>query len=202
MGNELSEIVPSILSWKKQYGSIYHVKIGKSSYIFRALTRLEYLTLLGVQGNTNDGAGDIILSECLLSPKFDVLEFDNKLAGEVDSLVSSITKASGFSGTESFMKDIEYERSNLGTLESQIIVLICKAFPHLKLSDINNFTYDDLMRYVAISEAILDVKLNIEKPDSKSKKHGTVDFDKENEAVDGAVPFRRNPAKPRGDVSK
>jgi hypothetical protein len=123
------------------------------------------------------------------------------LAGEVESVLSAINKKSGFSGTEDVIGDIETARGSLGSLENQIAILVCKAFPHLTLEDINNLTYEELIRYLSISEAILDVKIKIEKPEQQ--KSGAIDFDAENKGMDDAKPFGKPPPhKPRGDVGK
>jgi hypothetical protein len=79
-------------------------------------------------------------------------------------------------------------------------LLVCKAFPHLTLSDIDNLTYDELLRYMAVSEAILDVKINIEKP--SPTKPGTIDFDQENKVMDQPIPIDPKKRSKRGDVSK
>jgi hypothetical protein len=195
MENVDAKMIPMVLSWKKEHGSIYCIDIAGKEYFFRALSRSEYLTIFGMQGKSSCDIGDIVLSVCLLYPEFDEKEFDSKLAGDIDSLLQCIISTSGFAETDRLIEDIEKERSSLGTLENQIIILICKAFPHLKLSDINNFTYEDLMKHLAISEAILDVKLNIEKP--AAHKEGPIDFDAENREVDPSLP-RKNLKTPRG----
>jgi len=195
MGNVSAKMIPRVLLWKKEHGSIYCSKIAENEYFFRALSRNEYLTIFGMQGKSSHDIGDIVLKMCLLHPEFDEETFNAKLAGEVDSLLQCIISTSGFSETDRLIEDIEKERGSLGTLENQIIILICKAFPHLKLSDINNFTYEELMRHLAISEAILEVKLNIEKP--AAHKEGTIDFDAENKDVDPTL-RQRNLKTPRG----
>jgi len=193
-----SGLVSKIVSWKKEYGSVYYVKIGYGEYIYRSMTREEHMTLLNLQGKMPFDLEDTILKACLLSPLFNKKTFDRKLAGEIDYLVQCIANSSGFSGTDKIEEDINEYRNRLGNLDNQIAILICKAFPHLTLSDINNFTYDELLRYLAISEAVLDVKLNIEKP---KPQQGSVDFAAENRAM-GAVPFDKNLNIPRGDVRK
>lgn len=201
MGKALQSIIQNVLSWKKKYGSIYYVKIGEREYVFRVLSRGEYLSLLAIQDKFKIDIGDIILKECLIFPKFNKSSFDKRKAGEIDGLITCINDRSGFSKSDQILQDLEDSRVKIGTLDSQIMVLICKAFPHLTLQDINNLSYEDMMQYLSISEEILDVKLNIEKP--KPRKPGLIDFDEENRIM-GATPFVKNviPSPPRGDVRK
>jgi len=202
MRNAISRISSQILTWKTKHGPIFYIKLNKSEYVFKILTKGEYETILGLQEHLKIDTGEIILKECLLYPKYNKRTFDKKLAGEVESLLECIGRTSGFSETEKVLSDLETFRESIGSLENQIIILICKAFPHLTLQDINNFTYEEIMRYIAISEVVLDVKLNIEKP--HTNKTGAIDFDEENRGLSGdPVPHGRVPKqKPRGDASR
>jgi len=173
-----------VIEWKERFGNIYYVKTGNGTYFFRPIKKKEYDFLIRL-GNVD--TDDILLAMALLYPRFDIEVFDGKLAGEVDFLVGCINKVSGFSGTEDIIGDIESARTSIGSLENQIAILICKAFPHLTLQEVDHLTYEELIRYLAISEAILDIKLKIEKPESP--KPGAIDFDAENKGIDGAVPF-------------
>lgn len=193
-------LLKRLFEWKATFGTVYYIKIAGSEYIFRPLKKSEYLSMLALQGSMDMDSSDILLSECLLYPEYDIEKFDSKLAGEVDSLVKCIDYVSGFSDTENFAKTMDVVRDSLGTLENQIAILICKAFPQLTLSDINKLTYEDLIRYVAISESILDVKLNIEKPNTK--KNGPIDFEKENRDVGGEMSPPVRLITPRGDARK
>lgn len=190
-----------LLEWKERFGSIFHTRTPNGEYFFRALKKKEYDFLVGLSGSTDYDAEDMLLSLGLLYPIYDKGTFDQMLAGEVESVLSAINQKSGFSGTEDVVRDIETARGSLGNLENQIAILVCKAFPHLTLEDINNLTYEELIRYLSVSEAILDVKLKVEKPEQQ--KSGAIDFDAENKGIEDAKPFGKPPqTKPRGDVGK
>lgn len=190
-----------ILLWKKEYGSVYAMTINGSWYVYKSLSKNEFSALLTVTDKSaNLDTEDLILSECLLYPKYSEEKFKETLAGEIDSLYQAILNTIGFSATDKFLDDVEKARVSLGSLENQVLILVCKAFPHLTLSDVDNLTYDELLRYLTISEAILDVKINIEKP--SPKKTGTIDFDQENKVLEKPVPFDRQQRSKRGDVSK
>jgi hypothetical protein len=199
MADTLDRLLPKILEWKKKHGTIYYLKAGSGTYVFRILSRAEYSSLLSVGALANSDLSDFLLKTCLLYPSFNKRTFDKKIAGEVESVIQAIGKCSGFSETDRVLSDIESARESMGTLENQIAILICKAFPHLLLEDIDKFTYEDLVRYIAISEAILDVKLKIEKPEKT--KGGAVDFEKENQSLNEPPPFK-NKNKQRGAPDK
>lgn len=202
MRNIISVIMPEILSWKKLYGSVYYIKISDSEYVFRPLTKGEYVALLSIQENMGLDNSDMIMECCLLYPIYDVKFFDNKLAGEIDRLIECIVTVSGFSNSDQTLVDIESSRNSVETLDNQITMVICRAFPGITPKDINNLSYEEIIRYLSISEMLLDIKINIEKP--KQKKPGTIDFDEENKEMgSGPVPFGKTPiSKSRGDVGK
>jgi len=179
-----------ILSWKKEYRDIYKTVLNGNIYIFRLLTRGEYIDILGLQDSGYDGQ-DLILKSCMLYPKFSKKKFDSYLAGEVDYLAGKILQLSGFSNSDSILNDIEKERQKVDILDNQIIVLICKAFPHLTPYDIDKLNYKQLLRYLVMAESILDTKLIIE----KQKPERIIDFQQENADLMG----KKRPSNKRGD---
>jgi hypothetical protein len=197
MQDGAADSVFKLLSWKQQFGSVYSISVSGDVYVYRALTKAEHSFLMDFQERPGFDLEEAMISRCLLVPDYNREAFEAKPAGVVTHIAQCIGKSSGFSETDKVEKDIEEQRVLANRLDTQIIVLICKAFPHLTLEDIDNFTYDQMIRYLGISESVLGVKLNIEKP--KTKNQGTVDFDAENKVM-GAVPFDRNLN--RGDVSK
>lgn len=189
MEETIYKLLPRVLEWKKRYGTIYYLKISERFYVFRTLSISEHATLLGFSAIVDADLSDELLKLCLLYPEYDEEKLDCELAGTVDSIILAIKRGSGFSEKDDIIEDIGKSRGLMDTLENQISILICKAFPHLTLEDIDKLTYAEIIRYIALSEAILDVKLNIEKPDST--KDGTVDFDMENKSLNEPPPFRK-----------
>jgi hypothetical protein len=186
-----------ILSWKSKYGDIYFLEIEGKEYIFRTLTRGECRDIFSIQEKVGSDSTDIILEKCLLYPVYDSMRFDDMLAGSVEYLLKTIIDLSGFSKTERFLSDLEKERNKIDALDTQIVLLICKAFPHLKPEDINNFNYQQLLQYIALAESILEIKLSIDKQDANDK----IDFEKENKDL-GGVPGPFQNINKRGDVAK
>jgi hypothetical protein len=180
MLDKIVGIADSILSWKIKYSDIFLLDIKENTYIFRIFTKGEYLNILSLQNTIKDDIEDYIINNCILYPE-DKSDIDKTLAGEIDYLIKTIIKLSGFAEYGDIFSDIEKYRESTKILDNQIVILICKAFPHLKPEDIDKFNYHKLLRYLTLSEAILDTKLIIEKPSDK------IDFDKDNVEIKGSV---------------
>jgi len=56
-------------------------------------------------------------------------------------------------------------------------LIICKAFPHITPSDVDNFDYPTILHYLSLAEELLGTRLEISKNDQKTN---TIDFDKDN----------------------
>ena len=195
----LKNLVRDILSWKQKYKVIYFIEIDNNSYIYRLLTRGEYFNLLSLQKIDSKIADDILLEMCLLHPEYKKDVIDSRLAGEIDFVIQSIVRSSGFSNGDDLLKDIDVQRNSISMLDNQIVLTICKAFPQLTPDDIDKLNYNQLLHYLALAEEILGVKLNIEKPQDQDK----INFDKANRDLSAGPrsPFnKREPT--RGDVSK
>ncbi len=184
----LKELSEDILSWKQKYKVVLYIEIGNNSYMYRLLTRGEYFSILSLQEHNLIETSDVLLKMCLLYPKYDKDVLGIRLAGEIDFIVQSIIGLSGFSNGDNLLKDIEAERNNIGMLDNQIVLTICKAFPQLTPDNIDKLNYHQLLHYLVLAEAILDVKLNIEKPKDQNK----IDFDKDNRELTGGPKFLVN----------
>jgi hypothetical protein len=178
-----------IFEWKKSFRSIYYVKIGEKEYIFRLLSKGEYLSLYLFQSELSYSAEDLLLDMCVLYPEISLNEIDRLYAGEVNTLISSILSLSGFSGLENIKEDLDKDRSSIQLLDNQITLIICRAFPHITPEDINNFDYPTIIRHITLAEALLDTKLEI----SELKDSQGIDFEKENK-LQGIppTPFSKN----------
>ena len=189
------DLLEKIFSWRDEYGDVFCIEIGKNRYIFRALLRDEYLKIRDLQDHGFTDISDILLRMCLLYPEYDKQKLDNRLAGEIDYIVKYIIKLSGFSKTDGILEDIEEERRKIESLDNQILLLICKAFPHLTPKDLDKMNYNSILRYLALAEAILDVKLSIDKPQNQN----TIDFEEDNVKLKGGntPPLKKHK---RGDI--
>ena len=165
-----------ILEWKEKYKNIYYYKVGNQEYIFRLLSKNEFLAMYFMQFHISVEAEDLLLEKCVLYPELKKLEWDDLMAGEVALVITQILALSGFSNLENIKKDLDKERDSVRLLDNQIVIIICKAFPHITPSEIDNFDYPTILHYVALAEALLDTKLEISKLEDQNK----IDFDKDN----------------------
>lgn len=195
---ELEGLSKEILSWRRKYKDIFYIKVDMNKYIFRLLTRGEYFNIYGLQHTVLKNTDDIVLEMCLLYPIYSKDVLDYRLAGEIEYVSKCIVELSGFSRTDTILNDIEEERKKVEILDNQILLLICKAFPHISLNDLDNMNYQTLLRYLVLAEAILDVKLNIEKPKPQDK----IDFDKENLNLKGGKTIPLKPHKEEKSVNQ
>ena len=180
---KVSKEVPSSIrkmahNIKKKHSNIYYISIGNSDYIVRPLTKGEFNVISDVQKYDINLSEDMVLETCILYPKINRRYIDNMLAGEVASLLIIIANLSGFTSSQELERIIKEERSNMDLVENQIIMIICKAFPHIKPEDIDNFDAQKLCHYLALSERILEVSLEF-KPNEIDPKI-PIDFEKDN----------------------
>lgn len=176
LSDDLKKCCSDILEWKNKYSNIYYQKIEDREYIFRLLTKSEYLALYFIQFHVSNEAEDILLDKCVLYPQFSEGYFNDLKAGEVAVLVERILSLSGFSSMDNVKEDLDREREKIGLLDNQIVLIICKAFPYIKPSDVDKFDYPTILHYVSLAEELLGTKLEIKKPEQANK----IDFDKEN----------------------
>ena len=176
LSDNLRKFSAEILEWKKKYGNIYYQKVGDHEYIFRLLTKGEYLSLYFIQFHISNEAEDILLEKCVLYPEINKEHLDLLTAGEVGTLIDRILSLSGFSNLDNIKADLDKERETIKLLDNQIVLIICKAFPHITPSDIDNFDYPTILHYVTLAEELLGTKLEISKLEDQNK----IDFDKDN----------------------
>jgi len=191
ISEDLKRFSADILEWKQKYSNIYYLKFGSHEYIFRLLTKGEYLALYFIQFHISSEAEDILLDRCLLYPTINREQRDNLLAGEVMTLIDKILLLSGFSTIDNIKTDLDSEREKIRLLDNQIILIICKAFPHITPTDIDNFDYPTILHYVSLAEELIGTKLEISKVDTNKN---TIDFEKDNREqgfIQSAFP--RNP---------
>lgn len=177
ISENLKRFSADILEWKRKYSNIYYLKVGKQEYVFRLLTKGEYLALYFVQFHISSEAEDILLDKCILYPVISREQRESLLAGEVMTLVDKILSLSGFSNIDNIKVDLDREREKIQLLDNQIVLIICKAFPHITPSDIDNFDYPTTLHYISLAEELLGTKLEISKVDTKPN---TINFEKDN----------------------
>ena len=172
---------------RKKNRDLYCVAIKEKWFIFRLLTRYEFSVLTSPEFTVLGCEEDFIAKNCLLYPEAEDYDMSKELAGTVSSLVNIIVKASGFESADTLLENLQEKRNLMELADNQMIILLCKAFPHLTIDDINDFDLPKLAYYLALAEQVLGVTLDLksEKPKDKAKPNtkGGIDFKEENKAL-------------------
>ena len=164
---------------KKKWKNIFLIKTRDGEFIFRALTRKEYLETVDMYPLLGEASEDIVFEKCVLYPE--VEDTEKLYAGTITVVVDSIIDISGFSEPDVFMSLLEENRKTMELADSQMIVVLLKAFPHLTLESINNLDIQQLTYYLALAEQVLGVTITIDNEKPKDNKSGSpVNFAAEN----------------------
>jgi bifunctional DNA-binding transcriptional regulator/antitoxin component of YhaV-PrlF toxin-antitoxin module len=180
------EILEKVDIFRENFGEIYTVKINSEIFLVRALTKKEFLKVSKIQDEDSSKAEEEVLRAAVLSPDMsDIRTIDNMLAGTAIGLVNSIINLSGFASPDTFLEKIEENRELMENLDNQIIILICRAFPHIKPSDLDNFNIQKICYYLSLAEKILGVTLEVQKQkiDNKNNKNQVIDFNADNKGL-------------------
>jgi len=177
------EIKRKAIGLKRKWSSIYCIRIAGEWFIFRTLTRGEFLFFIDMKQYMLGLDEDFVIDNCVLYPKIENKILDEMLAGTVDSLINSILELSGFASQEALMSLMEENRDSMGLVDNQIISTICRAFPQLDPEKINDFDIQKLTYYLALAEQVLGVTMEFHKETPKQKQQDTnssIDFTAEN----------------------
>lgn len=156
----------------EEYGPVFSTITPESNVevYFRLVTKKEYDTFNALASNkgVTEDAEDYLYKTAIIYPPIDKLDEDI-FAGEASLIVGEIIKKSGFFDLAAFVDAVNYSRAECQKLSEQIIIFIAKAMPGYKITDIEQLSYQDIARLLAMSEVILGQVLDIgsNKPPSK-----------------------------------
>ena len=164
---------------KKKWKNIFLIQTRDGEFIFRPLTRKEYLDSIDMYPLLGESTEDSLFEKCVLYPK--VEDIESLHAGTITVVVDSIIDISGFSEPDVFMSLLESNRKTMELADSQMIVVLLKAFPHLTLESINNLDIQQLTYYLALAEQVLGVTITIDKENPSNDNSGSpINFAAEN----------------------
>ena len=172
------EIKEKAVELKKKWSSIYCIKTGEMYIIVRSLTRKEFIFFVDLAQYSLGIEEDYVFSKAVLYPKFDVEFLNDCNAGIVSSSVEQIVHLSGFGSPEDMEALIDASRGTMDLADSQIIAILCKAFPGLNIEDIDNFDAQKLAYHIALAEKVLGVTLQFQKETPNNI--GSIDFADDN----------------------
>lgn len=162
-----------LVALKRTYKDVYSVVAGKNrqEYIFRALTFQEFDEISHAFNSEWDSAEaeEAIIALGLLYPE-DV-DLDRMPAGIVTSLASEILTVSGFLPGDEYTKNVVEEcRAQTTEFRNMMYAVIIMAMPAYKTEDLDNFTFAELAKKLALSENIIQMQRQLNGiPDAEFK---------------------------------
>lgn len=145
-----------IRSWKRKHGKVFSASMAGVDFIFRALTFAEYDSLLQVE--ESDGSAEAEDSAVSMGVLFPLdMDFENFPAGVVSSLSEEILEISGF-GSAAYAKQLlEAQRVNVADVRGLMKSFVLATMPAYKEEELDQLTFDQMSKKVALAEQILKV---------------------------------------------
>jgi len=186
-----------LIDAKLKYGDLYRYSSLDQEVVvtYRLLTWKEYtsyIELLESDALPRSVVEEQIFSSCVLDKAY-AANIDSLLAGDILTLVNLILVQSGPQTEADVADKLEEKRSKLYSLNSQIVSLICMAFPGLKPEEIISMSWDKVAGMLALAESILLESGRLKEPiqmgatsTRKKVKHKRVDTSKANKDLSDA----------------
>lgn len=154
-----------IVSLKLKHGRIFKATapLSHMDIYFKLISKGEYDNYLRLAPNRDIisiAAEEFIFSIAVVYPDPNILE-KTLWAGEYHAIAEAIASMSGFHELAHFSKELKARRLESQALSEQIIGTIAKAFPIYKISDLDAMNYQEIARLLALSEAMLEIRLEI-----------------------------------------
>lgn len=144
------QIEQMIIKFRNEYEEVYLITLEDEDFIFRALTQKEYNEIREFAKNQSD-AYERICNTAVLYPKYDFSTIGR--AYLPDMLAPHILNESGYGELRKEQYLINIFREQMKTsFEKQAEVIINRAFPHITFKEMENWTKEKLLKYVAKAE--------------------------------------------------
>lgn len=179
-----------ILHFRNQYSEIYLSTIGNEDYIWRTLTQKEHQEIAEFALNEQD-ANERICHVAVLHPRSSFST--TGLAYLPDMLAPEILNESGYGQYRKEEPLLKIFRDQIATnFDQQAAVLVNRAFPYITFEEMENWTKEKLLKFVAKAEwslHFIDQKHHIQLlTDSEIKELNREEGEEEEEVVEEA-PF-------------
>jgi hypothetical protein len=147
---ENHEIEQLIIKFRDDYKEVYLSTIGDMDYIWRTLTRKEHREIAEFALNDYD-AFERICQTAVLYPKYDYV--NKGLAYVPERLAPQILDESGYGQLRKEQPLLQIFRNQMATqFEAQAEVIINRAFPYITFEEMENWTKEKLLKFVARAE--------------------------------------------------
>ena len=186
-----------LIDAKLKYGDLYRYSSLDEEVVvtYRLLTWKEYTSyveLLESDALPRSIVEEQIFSSCVLDKAY-AANIDSLLAGDILTLVNLVLVQSGPQTEADVADKLEEKRSKLYSLNSQIISLICMAFPGFKPEEIFAMPWDKVAEILALAESALIKSGRLEEPiqigataTKKKVRHQRIDTSRANKDLSDA----------------
>jgi hypothetical protein len=145
-----------IFEWKQRYGNIFSVSLGGKDFVFRELTLREFSAFSAhLVGSDSATSEDYLVRTCLLYPVN--LDFDTLPAGVVSSIAQQVIEKSGFGSVQYAKELLEHHRTKKDDVQNLMKAYVIASMPAYKEEDLDNLTFNELAKKVALAEQILEI---------------------------------------------
>lgn len=153
----MSNVLTACFEAKKQHSRVYYLATPLGPVIYRPLSLREHKAIVGLVAAFNpQDINDLIVKTAVLYFERDIDWLLLHSPGNfIDQVADFILKSSKFRSETSLEEDIETYRDQLGDFDNIVSALIAKAFPNFPRNQIQDLSYDELLRMVTIAEMIV-----------------------------------------------
>lgn len=147
------------LLWEAEQGNrVFRINFPSGVQIpFRLLSWDEFTMYrdLTLKGSIPQSVLEHLIFEKCVAEQSCIDNVDTFLAGVISTVVNTIMSLSGPTTPEDFNEGMGGMRGARDTLNSQIVMIICRAFPAYKPEEIEQMTWAKVMERLAQAELIL-----------------------------------------------
>jgi hypothetical protein len=165
----------SYLAEKSQGSEVFKTELEDGFVLWRVISWGEFKSLRSARETVGDKLDidieEAVYSKAVFFSSFDrippsslseeeqslfiKMDRDNQDAGIVSTVVKAVLSASGVTKAERIFSQLEQARSLIGTIEDQMAVIICRAFPSYTPEDVEKMTWPTVLKRVSQAEMIL-----------------------------------------------
>lgn len=135
---------------EKKYRNVFWTVFEGEAYVYKALGRRDYRTIVSNESLTIEDKKDEIIKSCVVYPEdFDL---DECVAGLINILFDRIIEVSYLESEESKASVMQYYRQDMYDLDNQITCVIHEAFPNFDIEEIENWDLERTAKYLSRAE--------------------------------------------------
>lgn len=141
---------------QNKHHKIIYVLFENHEFVFRTLTRKEYKDILALTSNDSEMEEIICDISCLYPKGYD---FVNTPIGALPEQVAPLVlDESGFVHIDKLMQLFEQGKREMNSFDMKCMCFIKTAFPEYEFDDLENWTFERLIKTASKAEFVLQMK--------------------------------------------